>query len=160
MDVLSYSIHIQFFSQNHSLQSSIWNQIIIKKSDTRIRKRKTKSMTMMMMVTTMKQQQQQQRRQQVCIRFDGYPAVFNMYTILLTTQQYTHTSWFGLVWFDLIHLIRIVATYSNSPTTTYKSIHQVMQSIHVLLLFYLDGLYYTDSFQRTNTKYIHEITKE
>ena len=59
-------------------------------------------MTMMMMVTTMKQQQQQQRRQQVCIRFDGYPAVFNTYTILLTTVHTHELVWFGLVWFGLI----------------------------------------------------------
>ena len=37
--VLSYSIQIQFFSQNQSLFSPIKNQIIIKKSDRRIKKR-------------------------------------------------------------------------------------------------------------------------
>ena len=42
MGLPPYSIHIQFFSQNQSLLSSIKNQIIIKKSDTRIRKWKIK----------------------------------------------------------------------------------------------------------------------
>ena len=59
-----------------------------------------------------------------------------------TTKIFRQTSYFiqstyncSQVWFDLI---RIVATYGNSPTTTYKSIHQVIQSIRVLIQFYFD----------------------
>jgi len=44
MDVLSYSIHIQLFSQNQSLLSPISNQIIIERV-TRNKKKKTQAMT-------------------------------------------------------------------------------------------------------------------
>ena len=57
------------------------------------------------------------------------------------SQQYIRTNWFGLVWFDLICLI-IVATYGNSPTTTWQHTNQFIkqynQSVHILLLLYFE----------------------
>ena len=50
MDILSYSIHIQFFLQNHFVLSLIENQITIKNNDKRIRKT---AKTMMMIIATM-----------------------------------------------------------------------------------------------------------
>ena len=68
---------------------------------------------------------------------DGYPSLINTHTILLTIVH-TLTSQF-VVRFDLIHLI-IVPTYgrTNSLTTTYKLIHQLIQSSRVLIRFYFD----------------------
>ena len=67
-----------------------------------------------------------------------------------SSRNSTHTSrsglvQFDLVWFDSVRFVPfrliIVATYSNSPTTTYRSIYQVMQSIRVLIQLYFDILF-------------------
>jgi len=57
MDIMSYSIHIQFFSQNQFLLSLIQNQI--SKRERHKNKKNTKTKRTMMMMMMMQQLQQQ-----------------------------------------------------------------------------------------------------